>query len=108
MPNGNVVMDTMQRTEILDILTETDPVRLEDLFQRSDKVRRQNVGDGVHLRGLIELSNHCRRQCIYCGLRGGNATLARYRMTADEVLRLYRSGRVAGVRNGCASGGRRP
>jgi biotin synthase len=84
--DGDIVMNSMQRTEILDWLTESAPARLEDLFHRADEVRRQHVGDAVHLRGLIELSNHCRRRCIYCGLRAGNATVARYRMTADEVL----------------------
>jgi biotin synthase len=67
-------------------LRERDPRRLEQLWARADEVRREHVGDDVHLRGLVELSNHCVRQCHYCGLRAGHLTLPRYRMNADEVL----------------------
>ena len=76
----------MERAEILDWLDEADSTRLGALFRRADAVRGQQVGDAVHLRGLIELSNHCRRRCAYCGLRAGNGTIPRYRLTADEVL----------------------
>jgi biotin synthase len=76
----------LPRHEILTWLREADPSRLEELRRRADEARRRNVGDEVHLRGLIEISNHCRRSCLYCGLRAGNARLARYRMTKDEIL----------------------
>ena len=66
-------------------LREDDPAALARLYGRADRARRENVGDEVHLRGLIEISNHCRRDCAYCGLRAGNAGLARYRMEADEI-----------------------
>jgi biotin synthase len=72
--------------EILAWLTETDPVRLEELWRMADATRAANVGDEVHLRGLIEISNHCVRQCGYCGLRAGNRELDRYRMTEDEIV----------------------
>ena len=49
-------------------------------------VRQQAVGGEVHLRGLIEISNHCIRLCGYCGLRVDNRELPRYRMTADEIM----------------------
>lgn len=76
----------MQRSEILRWLLETDADRLEELWRQADAVRRAHVGDAVHLRGLIEISNHCVRQCAYCGLRGPNTALQRYRMTTDEIL----------------------
>ena len=76
----------MDQTEILDWLRETNEERLGELYRLADEVRRRNVGDAVHLRGLIEFSNHCVRQCAYCGLRAGNRKLRRYRMTADEML----------------------
>ena len=72
--------------EILDWLRETNPQRLETLWQRANDVRRAYVGDAVHLRGLVEISNHCLRQCAYCGLRAGNQGLPRYRMTAEEII----------------------
>ena len=76
----------MRRDEILDWLLEEDEDCLEELWWRADTVRRENVGDEVHLRGLIEISNHCVRQCGYCGLRSGNRELERYRMKEEEIL----------------------
>jgi len=80
----------LTRTEILQWLREMNAERLAELWRRADAVRRDNVGDEVHLRGLIEFSNHCVRQCGYCGLRAGNETLRRYRMTAPEILACAR------------------
>lgn len=80
----------MQRSEIINWLRETDPGRLEDLWRLADGTRQENVGGEVHLRGLIELSNHCVRLCGYCGLRADNRTVERYRMSDDEVLESAR------------------
>ena len=60
-------MNELNKSEILEWLRETDPARLQALYERADGVRKQNVGDAVHLRGLIEISSHCVRQCMYCG-----------------------------------------
>jgi biotin synthase len=80
----------MQRNEILHWLRESDSVRLERLWQLADQTRQRCVGDEVHLRGLVELSNWCVRQCAYCGLRAGNAALQRYRLSDDEVMACAR------------------
>ena len=56
------------------------------LFSYADKVRKENVGDDVHLRGLIEFSNICKCSCKYCGLRSENKNLERYRMSKEEIL----------------------
>ena len=82
----------MQRAEIVAWLRESDEARLEDLWRRADLVRQQAVGGEVHLRGLIEISNHCIRLCGYCGLRVDNRELPRYRMTADEIMACVREG----------------
>jgi biotin synthase len=79
-------MNKLTKNEILGWLRETDPQRLEELWRRADETRRTHVGDAVHLRGLVEISNFCARQCMYCGLRAGNVNLARYRMLADEIF----------------------
>ena len=80
----------MERQEILNWLREHDQRALDALWLRADAAHREHVGDAVHLRGLVEISNHCVRQCAYCGLRGPNTKLTRYRMTADEVLACAR------------------
>jgi biotin synthase len=76
----------LAKLDLLEWLCESRPSRLAELYQWANEVRRECVGDAVHLRGLIEISSHCVRQCMYCGLRQGNLTLPRYRMTRDEIL----------------------
>lgn len=76
----------LESNGILGWLLESDPERLEELWLAADEVRHATVGDEVHLRGLVEISNHCRRQCAYCGIRAGNHRLPRYRMQPDQVV----------------------
>jgi biotin synthase len=76
----------MTKDEILRWLREENEEKLTALWQKADNIRRQSVGDEVHLRGLIEFSNFCVRQCGYCGLRADHHDLPRYRMTKKEIL----------------------
>ncbi len=56
------------------------------LFAAADTVRKEQVGEEIFLRGIIEFSNYCARNCLYCGLRCGNSKISRYRMTEDEIV----------------------
>ncbi|MBP2646224.1 MAG: Radical domain protein [Firmicutes bacterium] len=60
----------------------------ETLFAAADRVRRLYVGDEVHLRGLIEFSNTCGQNCLYCGLRRDNENVVRYHLKPDEIVAL--------------------
>ncbi|HNX52054.1 MAG TPA: [FeFe] hydrogenase H-cluster radical SAM maturase HydE, partial [Thermoanaerobaculaceae bacterium] len=86
----------MNRTELIGWLREMDETRLEELWALADEVRRVHVGDEVHLRGLIEISNHCVQRCTYCGINATNREVERYRMTAAEVLGSARQARDLG------------
>ena len=77
----------MDRQEILHWLRCNDPKELQVLWDWADRIRREHVGDAVHLRGLVEISNHCLRGCHYCGLRAPNRKIRRYRLAADDILR---------------------
>ncbi|MBQ6515636.1 [bacterium] len=77
-------MEINSRQDIIDILKD-DTIN-EQLFSYADKVRHENVGDEVHLRGLIEFSNICKRTCKYCGLRCENRVLERYRIEPDDII----------------------
>jgi biotin synthase len=66
------------------------------LWRRADEARRAHVGDAVHLRGLVEISNYCVRQCAYCGLRAGNRSLPRYRMSGREIVSAARQAAAHG------------
>ena len=61
------------------ILSREKPDELEEIFSFADQVRKQFMGDGILLRGLVEFSNHCRNSCFYCGLNKNNKELERYR-----------------------------
>jgi biotin synthase len=84
------------RELVLCWLREDDPRALELLWAAADQTRRLHVGDEVHLRGLIEISNYCVRACGYCGLRAGNREIERYRMSTGEVLDCARAARDFG------------
>ncbi|MCE1229888.1 MAG: [FeFe] hydrogenase H-cluster radical SAM maturase HydE [Firmicutes bacterium] len=76
----------MDHDEILCWLLENDPLRLEMLWRAADLTRRLEVGDAVHLRGLIEVSNVCQRSCAYCGIAACAPKVERYRMTREDIL----------------------
>ena len=87
---------SLSESEIVEIL-RNDTVN-ELLFDTADKVRKQYVGDEVHLRGLIEFSNICRCNCFYCGLRKDNSAVQRYRMTLEEILLLAQKAKDFGYK----------
>jgi biotin synthase len=69
-----------------ELLATEDSHQLEQLFAFANDVRKHEVGDGIFLRGIIEFSSHCRNRCAYCGLNSDNKTLARYRLSHEELL----------------------
>ena len=74
----------LSRQEIIEILK--DESKNEWLFALADSVRCENVGDEVHLRGLIEFSNICKSTCKYCGLRSANKNVERYRIAPEDII----------------------
>ena len=84
------------KSELIDILK--DDSQNEWLFSLADKTRKDNVSDEVHLRGLIEFSNICKRQCKYCGLRAENKTVERYRILPDDIIKYAKNAVDMGYR----------
>jgi biotin synthase len=76
----------LNRQELIARLSDSRPEAIAALFAEADQVRRQEMGDAVHLRGLIEFSNYCRRNCLYCGLRADNGSVTRYWMPEEEIF----------------------
>lgn len=60
----------------------------DELFQAADRIRQLYMGDSVHLRGLIEFSNICRQNCLYCGLRRDNQVIERYHLEPQVIIDL--------------------
>ncbi len=73
----------MTRETLLNYLTAPSA---EALFAEARRVRQETKGSAVFLRGLIELSSICDRNCNYCGMRHDNPKVYRYAMTDDEIL----------------------
>ena len=76
-------MNMMNLKEIKEFLSGKDD---NTLFHEADKVRLQIFGKDVYIRGIIEFSNMCREDCLYCGLRKSNRKLKRYQLTMEEIL----------------------
>ncbi len=70
--------------ELLSLSSEKTPY----LFEKAREIRDKYDGKEVHLRALIEFSNYCKRNCLYCGLRRDNRSLKRYRMSIEEIVGL--------------------
>lgn len=75
------------------------------LFARADEVRQKYYGRDVYIRGLIELTNYCRNDCYYCGIRRSNRHVQRYRLTKDEMLLCCEQGYHLGFRTFVFQGG---
>jgi biotin synthase len=56
------------------------------LFKKSADIKEKYIGKKVWFRGLIEFSNICGKDCLYCGIRKGNKNVARYNLTDDEII----------------------
>jgi biotin synthase len=83
--NKAIKLHSLDENEILYLL---DTKENDELFLTADKVRKEHVGDKVHLRALIEFSNYCKQNCFYCGLRRGNSKITRYRLELLEIINL--------------------
>lgn len=97
--------DIIEKAETTHQLTEDEIVGLladaaadEAVFAAADRVRQRYVGDAVHLRGLIEISNVCLQNCCYCGLRKDNNNIKRYRLLPEEIIELARKAQTYGYK----------
>ena len=72
-------------------LLNAEGQELERLYDEADRIRRENMGDEVYIRGIIEFSNICRNDCLYCGIRASNKNVKRYTLPADEIFHVVKS-----------------
>lgn len=93
------------RDELEHLLTTTDAAEAEALRQAAREEADRVYGKQVFLRGLIELSSHCKNDCLYCGLRRSNGTAVRYRLADDQILQCCDTGYRLGFRTFVMQGG---
>ncbi|MBE6601932.1 MAG: [FeFe] hydrogenase H-cluster radical SAM maturase HydE [Ruminococcaceae bacterium] len=72
------------------------------------QARKRIYGNTVYIRGLIEIGNVCKNDCLYCGIRRGNTSCERYRLSHEEILACCREGYTLGFRTFVLQGGEDP
>ena len=85
--------------------TQESADRLREL---AVSARREVYGNSVYIRGLIEISNICKNDCIYCGIRCSNKDCERYRLTKEDILSCCDEGYALGFRTFVMQGGEDP
>lgn len=95
----------LSREDLMLLLT-TDDEQVVNYLRSSAREECDAVyGKRVFMRGLIELSSHCKNDCLYCGLRRSNRTAVRYRLTDDEIYQCCETGYKLGFRTFVMQGG---
>ncbi len=87
------------------LLDNRTPETTELLRALAVKARKEIYGNKVYIRGLIEVSNICKNDCLYCGIRASNGKCQRYRLSAEEILTCCREGYGLGFRTFVLQGG---
>ena len=105
------LIDALSRGEALteaafEALIERRDAEAAALLRRyAVKARKAVYGEAVYTRGLIEISNHCKNDCLYCGIRRSNANVKRYRLTQAEIIACAEEGHALGFRTFVLQGG---
>lgn len=77
--------EEFSKDDIISLLQTEDWYEVQSIYSKADKIRKVYCGNEVYLRGIIEFSNNCEQDCLYCGLRKSNTNLERYRVSIDEI-----------------------
>ncbi len=88
----------LSKDELIFILENLNAAEKALLTQFAHETRLKYYGNKVFMRGLIEFSNYCKQNCLYCGLRASNQKVERYRLTQDEIVDSCREGYRLGYR----------
>ena len=96
---------TLTPQEYRALLTMRDSQDIEYLIGQAREVAQRQFGQGIYVRGLVELTNVCRNDCLYCGIRRSNSHVARYSLTREQVLECCQQGYEIGFRTFVLQGG---
>ena len=95
-PDFTPLEKSATRADLLPLLRAAG-ADLAALYARADAVRRAHCGDAVPIRAIVEFSNVCANECLYCGIRASNPVPTRYRMAPGEILASVRQIAAAGL-----------
>ena len=93
---------------LLSLIRCETPETEEYLAQTAAAVRQKHYGKDVYIRGLIEFTNYCKNDCLYCGIRRSNQKAQRYRLSEEDILECCRHGYELGFRTFVLQGGEDP
>lgn len=93
-----------RRNQLLNFLSHYKELRPQ-FAEEARVIQQEHFGNGVFIRGLIEVSSFCRCDCFYCGIRKSNSTAQRYRLTDEEILSCCKYGHEKGFRTFVLQGG---
>ena len=100
--------EQLPREELICLIACRDEEVRSALRTAAEAVRKKYYGTDVYIRGLIEISNYCRNDCYYCGIRRSNKNASRYRLTREQILDCCRDGYELGFRTFVLQGGEDP
>ncbi len=87
------------------LIDHCTPALAQELAKRAVRVRQEIYGNTVYIRGLIEISNYCKNDCLYCGIRRSNENCSRYRLSEADILACCEEGYGLGFRTFVMQGG---
>lgn len=102
--------NTLKENELLALINklDEDETLRERLFELATEVRKKYYDNRVFMRGLIEFTNYCKRNCLYCGIRRENERVDRYRLSKEQILDCCKEGYRLGYRTFVLQGGEDP
>lgn len=95
----------LTKEEWVALIEGRTPELAQYLFAQARDVREQVYGKSIYIRGLIEFTNYCKNDCLYCGIRRSNTNACRYRLDMDEILECCEKGYELGFRTFVLQGG---
>jgi len=96
--NKLYITNNLEKDELVYLIRSIDEEHKSILFDYSHKTRLKYYGNKVYMRGLIEFSNICKQDCLYCGIRASNKKAERYRLMPEEILFCCEEGYRLGYR----------
>lgn len=99
---------SLSESEYVELIRGRDTDIGSRLAKLAVKTRKDIYSNDVFTRGLIEISNYCKNNCLYCGIRCGNHNAKRYRLTEEEILSCAAEGYELGFRTFVLQGGEDP
>lgn len=98
----------LSKEELVSLIGGFQSEDMEYLLNKARAITKKNFGNGIYTRGLIEISNYCKNDCYYCGIRKSNEKSDRYRLSKEDILFCCNQGYDLGFRTFVLQGGEDP